>query len=160
MAYSSYIKPLIIYVLLLVSVFINKIFNVSFLTPFILLLPLIFVDTKDLNLKSVWNFSLIFVVPIFFISDFTLVLSQFLTAFSEELFFRVYMMKYFSNLITSILFTVPHIVLYNDLHSFLVFFPSLFYGFVYQRTKSLILVTVLHFLSNVFYAFFFVNWNK
>ncbi|WP_345780604.1 CPBP family glutamic-type intramembrane protease [Sulfurihydrogenibium sp.] len=63
-------------------------------------------------------------------------------------------MRYFSNFTTSILFTIPHIILYFDLHSFLVFFPSLFYGYVFNKTKSFILVAVLHFLSNIFYNLF------
>ena len=152
-----YFKPVILYSLLILSVILNKYYNLSFLTPLVLLSPLIFVDLKSLNLTSKWSFSLILIIPALFFQDLHSTLNHLSIALSEEIFFRVYLMSFFSNFITSILFTIPHILLYGDLHSFLVFFPSLIYGLVYQKSKSFILVAVLHFLSNIIYSIFISN---
>ncbi|MCX7739216.1 MAG: CPBP family glutamic-type intramembrane protease [Hydrogenothermaceae bacterium] len=78
-------------------------------------------------------------------------MSLLLLAFAEELFFRGYLLKLYSNLTVSLLFTLPHIILYTDIHSILTFFPSLLFGFLYERTKNLPLVSVVHFISNVMY---------
>ncbi|ACN98207.1 caax amino protease family protein [Sulfurihydrogenibium azorense Az-Fu1] len=154
---KTYTTPLLLYTGLLLSVILNKYYNISFLTPLILLIPLLFVDLKNLNLISKWSLGLLCTVPFIFFQDLYSTLNQLSIAFSEELFFRVYLMSFFSNFTTSILFTIPHILLYGDLHSFLVFLPSLIYGFVYQKTKSFILIAVLHFLSNVFYDKILLN---
>ncbi|WP_028950151.1 CPBP family glutamic-type intramembrane protease [Sulfurihydrogenibium subterraneum] len=154
---KRYIAPTFLYLVLIFSILINKYYNFSFLTPLVLLSPLIFIDLKSLNLTSKWSFSLILIIPVLFFQDLHSTLNQLSIALSEELFFRVYLMSFFSNFITSILFTIPHILLYGDLHSFLVFFPSLIYGLVYQKSKSFILVAVLHFLSNIIYSIFISN---
>lgn len=80
-----------------------------------------------------------------------------LQAFAEELFFRAYLMQRFSNLTVSVLFTIPHIILYVDLWSVLTFFPSLLYGYIYQRTGSLAFVSLLHLASNLLWFTFLVK---
>ena len=149
--------PILLYATLIVSSIIYKITNFTYFISVVLLSPILFIDLKSaFSYSRKYDLLIIFVLPLLFIHEplQTLTLNSIFIAFSEELFFRVYLLSYFSNLLTSILFTIPHIIIYQDLHSFLTFFPSLFYGFVYQKTKSFSLVVVLHFLSNEFYVAF------
>ncbi|QID33593.1 CPBP family glutamic-type intramembrane protease [Pampinifervens florentissimum] len=81
-----------------------------------------------------------------------------LQAFAEELFFRAYLMQRLSNLNVSVLFTVPHVILYTDLWSVLTFLPSLLYGYAYQRTGSLVFVSLLHLASNILWLGFLVSY--
>lgn len=53
-----------------------------------------------------------------------------------------------ANLYTSLLFALLH-TLTQDWAGILVFFPSLLFGWVYQRTRDIVLVVLLHGLSNV-----------
>ena len=144
-----------LYTALILSSIIYKITNIPYFISLVLLSPILFIDFKLVfSYSRKYDLSIIFIIPFLFILEPVQTLNNLFVAFSEELFFRVYLLSYFSNLLTSILFTIPHIIIYQDLHSFLTFFPSLFYGFVYQKTKSFSLVVVLHFLSNQFYIAF------
>jgi len=60
-------------------------------------------------------------------------------------------MKRFSNLKVSLMFVIPHFILYPGILSLLTFFPSLVFGFAYQKTKSLAFVSLLHLVSNLVY---------
>lgn len=147
--------PIFLYIALIISTAIYKITNLPYFVYFVVLSPILFIDFKSVFSYSIkYDLSIIFILPFLFIHEPLQALNNLFVAFSEELFFRVYLLSYFSNLLTSILFTIPHIIIYQDLHSFLTFFPSLFYGFVYQKTKSFSLVVVLHFISNEFYVAF------
>ncbi|MFN3813169.1 MAG: type II CAAX prenyl endopeptidase Rce1 family protein [Aquificaceae bacterium] len=73
------------------------------------------------------------------------------SAFAEELFFRGFLMRRYSNLIVSFLFMFPHLLLYQNLLSALTFFPSLLFGLIYKKTDSLIFVSMVHVFSNVLY---------
>ena len=85
-----------------------------------------------------------------------------LTALPEEWFFRGYFMSRLeqmgfnplhANLSASILFALLHAPT-QGWFGLSVFFPSLFYGWVYQRSRDLVLVILLHALSNmVFFAY-------
>jgi len=147
--------PIFLYIALIISTLIYKITNLPYFVYVILLSPILFVDFKSVfSYPRKYDLSIIFMLPFLFIHEPHQALNNLFVAFSEELFFRVYLLSYFSNLLTSVLFTIPHIIVYQDLHSILTFFPSLFYGFVYQKTKSFSLAVVLHFLSNEFYVVF------
>lgn len=84
-----------------------------------------------------------------------------LTALPEEWFFRGYLYNrllsrpgatgWKSNLITSVAFTALHLVANPGILAFLVLFPSLLFGWVYQKTGSIYLVILLHALSNLIF---------
>ncbi|MFN7065548.1 MAG: type II CAAX prenyl endopeptidase Rce1 family protein [Aquificaceae bacterium] len=128
----------------------HKLYNLPNLSMLILLIPLIFLPSQRLGIKNPWSLSL-FLLPFIYLLYPKNFLEILLQAFAEELFFRAYLMQSFSNLKVSLLFTIPHVILYTSLWSFLTFLPSLFFGFVYQKTGSLALVSLLHMLSNLFW---------
>jgi membrane protease YdiL (CAAX protease family) len=87
-------------------------------------------------------------------------LSTLLTAaLPEEWFFRAYFMArlgsgWRANLIASLLFSVLH-GLSHDWHTALMVFPaSLFFGWLYQRTRDLPLLILVHALSNLLFVVF------
>ncbi|VAX09671.1 hypothetical protein MNBD_GAMMA25-2407 [hydrothermal vent metagenome] len=91
-----------------------------------------------------------------------------LTALPEEWFFRGYFMSrleqsgfnsLYANLGTSILFALLHLPT-QGLFGLGVFFPSLFFGWVYQRSRDLVLVILLHALSNIFFFAYIKNAIK
>jgi len=85
-----------------------------------------------------------------------------LTALPEEWFFRGYFMSrleqtgftpLYANLSASTLFALLHVPT-QGLFGLSVFIPSLFYGWLYQRSRDLVLVILLHALSNIiFFAY-------
>ena len=85
-------------------------------------------------------------------------------AFSEELFFRGFLMPVFSsfikgnflflsysNIVVSFLFSISHIFTHNIFWSALVFFPSLVYGYFREKYGSILPSIVLHFVYNLIY---------
>lgn len=150
-------SELILYTLLLLSILLSKFFGIPNLGIFVLLSPIAFLPSERFGLKNPWNASLLF-LPILYLLYPINFLSLSLQAFAEELFFRAYLMRRYSNLFVSLLFTLPHVILYTDLWSILTFFPSLFYGFVYQKTGSLAFVSLLHLVSNVLWLGFLVPY--
>jgi membrane protease YdiL (CAAX protease family) len=86
----------------------------------------------------------------------------FLAALPEEWFFRAYFMTRLghgrsSNLIASLLFSLLHGLTRDWTAALLVFVPSLFYGWLYQRTRDLPLLVLIHALSNLVFALFLAN---
>jgi membrane protease YdiL (CAAX protease family) len=82
-----------------------------------------------------------------------------LAALPEEWFFRAYFMTrlgegWRANLIASLLFSVVHGLSRGWITAALVFVPSLFYGWLYQRTRDLPLLILVHGLSNLIYVLF------
>lgn len=82
-----------------------------------------------------------------------------LAALPEEWFFRAYFMTrlgpgWRANLMTSLLFSVVHGFSHHWTTAALVFIPSLFYGWLYQRTRDLPLLILAHGLSNLLYVLF------
>ncbi|MCW9014351.1 MAG: CPBP family glutamic-type intramembrane protease [Gammaproteobacteria bacterium] len=80
-----------------------------------------------------------------------------LTALPEEWFFRSYFMMrieraglqpYQANIITSLFFALLHLPA-QGWFGLSVFIPSLIYGWIFQRTKDIVLVILLHALSNI-----------
>jgi membrane protease YdiL (CAAX protease family) len=82
-----------------------------------------------------------------------------LAALPEEWFFRAYFMTRLgnglpANLAASGLFSLLHALTRDWPTALLVFIPSLFYGWLYQRTRDLPLLILVHGLSNLFFAMF------
>jgi membrane protease YdiL (CAAX protease family) len=82
-------------------------------------------------------------------------------ALPEEWFFRAYLMAriqetrwgrgWRANLVTSVLFSGLHALTRGWLVGLSVLGPSLFYGWLYQRTRDLPLIIMVHALSNIFF---------
>ncbi len=148
---------LLLYGLLLFSLVLHRAYGLPNLSIIVLLLPLVFLPLERFGVKSPWNLSLL-ALPLLYVLHPQNFMSLSLQAFAEELFFRAYLMQRLSNLNVSVLFTVPHVILYTDLWSVLTFFPSLFYGFVYKKTNSLAFVSLLHLASNILWLGFLVSY--
>jgi membrane protease YdiL (CAAX protease family) len=144
---KSYSEP-ILYLLVLLSVFLHKFLGIPNLSIFFLLFPLVFLEIRLLDR---WVFLWLFYPVAFLFFDALWLLGMTLSAFAEELFFRAYLMKRYSNLEVSLMFVIPHLILYPDILSLLTLFPSLFFGFAYQKTRSLAFVSLLHLVSNLVY---------
>lgn len=140
-----------LYLLLVISTFLSKLFGFYFLTLFVLMLPLMFLEKNRFWSNSLWNISVILVIPIVYLYGFDYAISTLFIALAEEIFFRAYLMKNHSNITVSLLFVIPHLILYTDIHSLLTFFPSLIFGYLFNRTGSLVFVSVIHCLSNIMY---------
>ena len=148
---KSFIKSyseLILYLLVLLSVSLHKFLDIPNLSIFFLLSPLAFLEIRLLDR---WIFLWLFYPIAFLFFDALWLLGMTLSAFAEELFFRAYLMKRFSNLRASLMFVIPHFILSPGILSLLTFFPSLLFGFAYQKTKSLTFVSLLHLISNLVY---------
>lgn len=81
------------------------------------------------------------------------------TALPEEWFFRAYFMirqgnGFTANLVTSSFFSLLHGLSRDWITALLVFIPSLLYGWLYQRTKDLPLLILVHTLSNLVFVLF------
>ena len=85
-------------------------------------------------------------------------------AVGEETFFRGFFYSVFeneklfgiltkNNLISSILFGVAHALIYYDHSRFIVFFPSLVMGFLYERSGSIVAPVLFHLFSDLAYLF-------
>jgi len=152
---KSYSEP-ILYLLVLLSVSLHKFLGIPNLSIFFLLFPLVFLEIRLLDR---WIFLWLFFPVAFLFFDALWLLGMALSAFAEELFFRAYLMKRFSNLKVSLMFVIPHLILYPGILSLLTFFPSLFFGFAYQKTRSLAFVSLLHLVSNLVYFKSASNWS-
>lgn len=88
----------------------------------------------------------------------------FFAAWPEEWFFRAYLLapvagrnRWPANLLVSVLFAVSHWLVRHELSALLVFFPSMAFGWLYLRTRSLVLVIAAHVLANLFHRIF-IPW--
>lgn len=86
-----------------------------------------------------------------------------MAAIPEEWFFRAYFMTRLgkgirANVIASVLFSLMHGLTRGWITAVLVFVPSLFYGWLYQRTRDLPLLVLVHALSNLVYALSLVGF--
>lgn len=87
-----------------------------------------------------------------------------IAALPEEWFFRAYFQAALAThrpfhglraiLVTSLLFSLIHGLSRDWTTAMLVFIPSLFYGWLYQRTRDLPLIVLLHALSNLVFVMF------
>jgi len=89
-----------------------------------------------------------------------LALATLLTAaLPEEWYFRAYFMTrigtgWRANVMASLLFSLLHGLTRDWTTALLVFAPSLFYGWLYQRTRDLPLLVLTHTLSNLVFVQF------
>lgn len=85
-------------------------------------------------------------------------------AVGEETFFRGFFYSVFeneklvgpltkNNLISSVLFGIAHALVYYDPSRFIVFFPSLVMGFLYEKSGSIGASIIFHFLSDLTFLF-------
>jgi len=137
---------------------------------FMLFFP--FVDSAwqkpDLSLNKVTFsvylvFLLILILVVFNLQKWQLIVSSLLfAALPEEWFFRSYLLlrinqllnkPWLANILTSIVFSLLHLPT-QGWFGLSVFFPSLVFGWFYQKTNNLLLVIGLHALSNAaFYIY-------
>lgn len=86
-----------------------------------------------------------------------------LSALLEEYLFRATMLNYLdsrysnisglrTNAIASLVFSWAHTFTWPLAHAFLVFFPGLVLGFIWQQKKSLFACTAAHIAMNLVYA--------
>ncbi len=80
-------------------------------------------------------------------------------ALPEEWFFRAYFMTrigsgWRANILASLLFAFMHCLTWGWIAAVLVFIPSLFYGWLYQRTRDVVLLVLVHGLSNLVFTMF------
>ena len=86
-----------------------------------------------------------------------------MAALPEEWFFRAYFMSQLgqgprANVLASLLFSLMHGLTRGWVTAGLVFAPSLFYGWLYQRARDLPLLTLVHAVSNLVYAAFLAEF--
>ena len=65
---------------------------------------------------------------------------------------------WFPNVAASLLFSLMHGLTRGWIAAGLVFVPSLFYGWLYQRTRDLPLLVLVHALSNLVFVIFFTHF--
>lgn len=163
----------IFYIFLIISLILSKIsFYFYYISFFILISPLTFYPLEKFGFTKVKGFiygilsSLIY-LP--FLSGISLYnFNQLPQVLAEEIFFRGYIqneiLKYtnihISIIITSILFMIPHLVLSFSVISFLTFFPSLIFGYLYYLSKSIWASSIFHLFSNLFFQIFLVIYIR
>lgn len=86
-------------------------------------------------------------------------------ALPEEFFFRSYFMGRVgsggrANVMTSAVFATLHVLARSSISGILVFLPSLFYGYMFQRSRDLPLVVLLHAISNLIYILWWADWFR
>lgn len=150
-----------LYALLVISLYLQRFYNLSIIPQLILLSPLLFQDEKSLGFKNFkkgltyGSLFLPFSVPYLLSAQcYAFVLNQLGIAFAEEIFFRGFLMQKFSNFTVSLMFTSAHLAYWANLNALLTFFPSLFFGWLYRKTDSVIAPAFAHFSANMFYFFF------
>lgn len=86
-----------------------------------------------------------------------------LTAMPEEWFFRVYLLNRIGlnlrgNMLVSVAFSLLHGLTQNIYMMFLVFIPSMIFGYVYIRLRNMYVVILLHALSNLIFIIYLNKW--
>jgi len=116
---------------------------------------------SSLNLSSWVATSLLIVGLLVWYPSYTsyLLSTLLLAALPEEWFFRGYFMTslgsgWRANLIASLFFSAMHGLTRNWETALLVLGPSFFYGWLYQRSRNLPLVILVHALSNLIFMLF------
>lgn len=84
-------------------------------------------------------------------------------ALPEEWFFRAYLQKRLGNsvaavLVVSLMFSLMHFITHSFTSTWLVFIPSVFFGWIYKQTSDLVLVVLLHALSNLVYYIYLESY--
>ncbi len=162
--FKLYLYPISVYFILLILLFSSH--ASAYLYVFLLFFPLLdwqfikstLTPNTQAFIQSV-AVLLVLTVVLFFVSTETLqyflVMAAF-TALPEEWFFRGYLLRKLglnlhANIIVSIGFSILHIIVQGSLIGALTFIPSLVFGWVFIKYKSLTFVILLHALSNIIY---------
>ncbi len=154
-----------LYLLFLLFIILSYLSNLFLYLAYItLLLPLLIEPLDKLGFKNIkkgvlYGFILSFPLIAFSKSIFWENVNTIFQVFAEELFFRGYLQEKLNEnlgrevsiLLTSILFTIPHIIIEPNFISLLTFFPSLIFGYAFYYTKSIVTPTILHYSSNTFF---------
>ena len=147
-----------LYISLLLGVSVHSFFGFEYITPFVLVAPLFLFDLKELgvmNVKRGIMIGTIFLIFPLFIHpsdiDLYFIANHVGVAIAEEIFFRGFLMRKYSNIVVSIMFVIPHLILIPSLGAILTFFPSLFFGLLYLKFNSVVPSIFAHFSANVFY---------
>lgn len=53
------------------------------------------------------------------------------------------------NIVTSLIFSIAHLLYFSPLHAVLVFFPSIIFGLVYKQYNKLLFPIILHGIYNL-----------
>ncbi len=95
-----------------------------------------------------------------------IIFQLFYIAIPEEIFFRGILLGNIKkenrnpiskeNLFTSILFSIAHILIYKNPIMLKVIFPSLIFGFLFEKTNSLCAPIVTHLIYNIIYSAMFL----
>ncbi len=153
-------KHLSFYLLFLVSLWIAKKKGIDLLPAVVLIIPLLFEKEENIGFKN-FKRGFIYAIPflplgfpyLFTAKCYAFVLNQLGIAFLEEAFFRGFLMQRFNNLAVSFMFAFAHVVYQGTLGAALTFFPSLIFGYLYQRSGSILAPALTHFSFNLFYFF-------
>ncbi|WP_457644433.1 CPBP family glutamic-type intramembrane protease [Persephonella sp.] len=80
------------------------------------------------------------------------------------MFFRGYLFSaipikniHIKNIVISLMFTLPHVIINPHLFSLLTFFPSLIFGYLYIGSGSIIAPFVFHLFSNLFFQLYLIH---
>lgn len=162
--------PIISCCLLLLLVLLSKITGIDYLYIGLLFLPFIDAQWTSPPLKIKTKQDIIYILACLLSITALLILQPqqlsyfvsmlLLTALPEEWFFRAYLLNrigtrgWRSNLITSLVFTTLHLVSNLNLYALLVIFPSLVFGWVFQKTRNIYLLILLHALSNLVFVIY------
>lgn len=155
-------RGLLIYAGLILLLFLGKLHPVLDFLPFLyMLLPMFFLPDDRIGFrnyrKGLLYGSFLFPLLLIFPPDLSCpawILNQLGVATAEEVFFRGYLINVFGNFRTSLLFSFAHLVNYPNLNSLLTFFPSLLFGYAYQKSGSILAPVLLHFTANLIYSSF------
>lgn len=146
--------------------------------PFLLVMSLLFLPFLDLDRKSLkfsneirsikkywWLFLIALPVLFFIYPSHTeyIVQTIFIVALPEEWFFRAYLLTRFggdnrANIASSVVFSLLHMISRGPMIGLMVFVPSLFYGWVFQKSRSLTLCIFAHAISNMFFVLVFERY--
>lgn len=167
MIYNKYIHWCLACGLLLLAFLVANTNFIAALIAYMLFVPLIDANWSQLKVSLsyrpysvyVW-LACVFVIAILITLNTQVLLFTLTTlavaALPEEWFFRAYLQNKLGNtlravIISSAVFSCAHMITVSWLAGFLVFIPSVIYGFIYRKTGDLVLVVLLHVLSNVLY---------
>lgn len=167
--FIQYLWPFITYLLLAAVVYISVgyVYQYLILAITMLLLPLLdprwrvpFTAGSNNDQALLWIvIALLLAILVIAISGqlTSLVFMLVFVAFPEEWFFRAYLMVRIghgvkANIIVSCGFSILHMFTIGWQPALLVFFPSLVFGWIYQKQRNVFVVTTVHALSNLIYS--------
>ena len=74
---------------------------------------------------------------------------------------RVLGMNNKANVVVSVLFSLLHVFTRGWFIGLAVFVPSLLFGVIYQKYRDVLMVTLIHFLANIFFLTVLIEgWSR